>query len=75
MRGSHCQLTESAVQAAVKTDFFAEPLTVLPRDGDTVMADGTELAWHAVDTTKYNVNLYHFAYGLGNRRRTRSSGR
>lgn len=21
-------------------------------------------AWHAVDTTNYNVNLYHFAYGL-----------
>lgn len=59
------QLTESAVQAAVKTDIFAEPLTVLPRDGDTITADGTHLAWHAVDTTAYNVNLYHFAYGLG----------
>jgi hypothetical protein len=22
-------------------------------------------AWHAVDTAHYNVNLYHFAYGLG----------
>jgi len=22
-------------------------------------------AWHTVDTTNYNVNLYHFAYGLG----------
>jgi len=59
------QLTESAVQAAVKTDIFADPLTVLPRDGDTVTADGSQLAWHAVDTTEYNVNLYHFAYALG----------
>ena len=59
------QLTESAVRAAVKTDIFVEPLTVLPRDGDTVTADGTQLAWHAVDTTEYNVNLYHFAYALG----------
>ncbi len=25
---------------------------------------GEELAWHAVDTKDYNVNLYHFAYGL-----------
>ena len=22
------------------------------------------LTWHAVDTTDYNVNLYHFAYAL-----------
>ena len=27
------------------------------------MADGA-LAWHAVDTVNYNVNLYHFAYAL-----------
>jgi hypothetical protein len=59
------QLTESAVQAAVKTDIFADPLTVLPRDGDTVTVDGSQLAWHALDTTEYNVNLYHFAYALG----------
>ena len=24
----------------------------------------TELAWHAVDTKNYNVNLYHFAHAL-----------
>jgi len=59
------QLTESAVQAAVKTDIFADPPTVLPRDGDTVTVDGAQLAWHAVDTTEYNVNLYHFAHALG----------
>jgi len=59
------QLTESAVQAAVKTDVFADPLTVLPRDRDTVTVDGSQLTWHAVDTTEYNVNLYHFAYALG----------
>jgi hypothetical protein len=58
-------LTETAVQAVVKTDIFAEPLTVLPRDGDTVTVDGSQLAWHAVDTTGYNVNLYHFAHALG----------
>ena len=59
------QLTESAVQAAVKTDIFADPLTALPRDGDTVTVDDSPLAWHAVDTTEYNLNLYHFAYALG----------
>jgi hypothetical protein len=58
-------LTESAVQAAVKTDLFADPLTVLPGDGGTVTVGGAQLAWHAVDTSEYNVNLYHFAYALG----------
>jgi hypothetical protein len=58
------QLTESAVQAAVKTDIFADPLTVLPRDGETASVDGAQLVWHALDTTDYNVNLYHFAYAL-----------
>ena len=30
------QLTESAVQAAVKTEYFPDQFTVIPRDGDTV---------------------------------------
>jgi hypothetical protein len=37
----------------------------VPRHGDKVTAGGSELTWHAVDTTGYNVNLYHFAYALG----------
>ena len=59
------QLTDSAVQAAVKTEYFPDQLTVIPRDGDTVTAGDARLAWHAVDTLKYNVNLYHFANALG----------
>jgi hypothetical protein len=58
------QLTESAVQAAISSDDFRAQLAVLPRDGDTVKVGDTELAWHAVDTLGYNVNLYHFAYAL-----------
>ena len=58
-------LTDSAVQAAVKTELFPDQLTVMPHHGDTVTAGGSELTWHAVDTTGYNVNLYHFAYALG----------
>ena len=59
------QLTDSAVQAAVKSDFFPNQLTVMPRHGDKVTVGGSELTWHAVDTIGYNVNLYHFAYALG----------
>jgi hypothetical protein len=59
------QLTDSAVQAAVKTEYFPGQFTVVPRDGEKVTAGDAELAWHAVDTTNYNLNLYHFAYALG----------
>jgi hypothetical protein len=58
------QLTDTAVQTAVKTPPFPDPLTVVPRDGDTLKVGDAELAWHTVDTARYNVNLYHFAYGL-----------
>lgn len=58
------QLTDSAVRAAVTTAYFPDQLTVLPRDGDKVTIGDATLAWHAVDTVKYNVNLYHFAYAL-----------
>jgi hypothetical protein len=57
-------LTDSAAQAAVKREYFADQFTVIPRGGDKVTVDGTELTWHAVDTDDYNVNLYYFAYDL-----------
>ena len=58
------QLTDSAVQALVKREHFPDQFTVVPRDGETVKAGDAALAWHMVDTARYNVNLYHFAYGL-----------
>ena len=58
------QLTDSAVQTLVKREHFPDQFTVVPRDGDTVKAGDAALAWHMVDTARYNVNLYHFAYGL-----------
>jgi hypothetical protein len=58
------QLNESAVRAAIGKDYFPDQLTVVPRDGDKVTVGDEALIWHAVDTTNYNVNLYHFAYAL-----------
>lgn len=55
-------LTESAVQEALQ----AKPLPSLldvPREGDVVEVNGS-LKWHAVDTMRYNLNLYHFAWAL-----------
>lgn len=58
-------LTDNVVQAIVKKEYFPNQLTVIPRDGDRVTVGDAELAWHAVDTGLYNVNLYHFAHALG----------
>lgn len=57
-------LGDSAVQAAVEAEYFPGQFTVLPRDGDSVTVGDSALVWHAVDTNRYNVNLYHFAYAL-----------
>jgi hypothetical protein len=58
------QLTDSAVRTVVTTEYFPDQLTTIPRDGDTLAIGNTKVAWHAVDTIGYNVNLYHFAYAL-----------
>ena len=58
-------LTDSAVQAIVKKEYFPNQFKVVPHDGDKATAGGAQLTWHAVDTRLYNVNLYHFAHALG----------
>ena len=57
------QLTDSAVQAAVKKEYFPNQFTVIPHDRDTMTVGDEPLTWHAVDTSAYNVNLFHFASG------------
>ena len=58
------QLAESAVQTIVKTEYFPNQFTAVPRDGDKLTVGDSGLAWHGVDTIAYNVNLFHFAYAL-----------
>jgi hypothetical protein len=58
-------LTDSAVQASVKREYFPNQFTVIPNDGDKVTIDGKEFIWHAVQTNEYNVNLYYFAKSFG----------
>jgi len=58
------QLTDAAVQAVVKKEYFPNQFTVMPHDGDRVSVGDESLAWHGVDTIAYNVNLFHFAYAL-----------
>lgn len=68
------QLTEEAVRTAGRAAEDADETRSTsaerqpakwPADGDQVSSTDGALIWHAVDTTRYNVNLYHFAYALG----------
>jgi hypothetical protein len=60
-------LGDNAARAAFKAEYFPNQLTVIPRDGDKVTVQGAELAWHAVDTVDFNVDLMHFSQMLGKR--------
>jgi len=56
--------TDSYVRKTMNTEYFPNQFTVIPRDGDQVTVAGQELAWHALDSTNFNVKLFRFAYGL-----------
>ncbi len=62
---SNTGLDDDAVKETVKKEWFPDHLAILPRDGDKVKVGDEGLAWHALDSKEYNVNLYHFAYALG----------
>jgi len=42
------QLTDSAVQAVVKKEYFPNQFTVVPKDGDKIKTGDQELTWHAL---------------------------
>lgn len=58
------QLGEAAVQALVKDARFADQREATPADARRATIGDQQLAWHAVDTLGYNLNLFHFAYAL-----------
>lgn len=58
------RLTTSEVEKAVQQAPWPAAASAMPRDGDTATPAGQPLRWHALDTLKYNLNLYHFAWPL-----------
>ena len=56
--------TDSYVRNAFTTEYFPNQFTVIPHDGDKVRVGDQELAWHALDSTNFDVKLFRFAYGL-----------
>ena len=61
---SNTGFTDGYIRANLTTNYFPTQFTVVPRDGDKVTFGGTELAWHALDSSLFNVKLFRFAYGL-----------
>lgn len=55
---------DSYLRTAFATEYFPNQFTILPKDGEKVKAGDQELAWHALDSKKFNVKLFRFAYGL-----------
>jgi hypothetical protein len=56
------RLTEKEVETALQAKPLAS-LVDVPREGDVFEHNGS-LKWHALETIRYNVNLYHFAWAL-----------
>jgi hypothetical protein len=56
--------TGTYVRNAFSTEYFPNQFTVLPHNGDKETVAGEELAWHALDSTNFDVKLFRFAYGL-----------
>jgi len=57
--------TDSYIRNAfIETEYFPAQFTVVPHDGDKVIVGGEELAWHALDSSMFNVKLFRFADGL-----------
>jgi hypothetical protein len=58
------RLTEPAVQEALELAALPDVPGARASDGVRVTVNGAEHEWHALDTSTYNVNLYHFAWAL-----------
>ncbi|MBZ5618804.1 MAG: acetylxylan esterase [Acidobacteriia bacterium] len=56
--------TDSYVRSTFNTEYFPNQFTVIPNDGGKVKVGDQDLAWHALDSTNFNVKPFRFAYGL-----------
>jgi hypothetical protein len=61
---SNAVFTDTYVRTNLTAEYFAGQFTVVPKDGDKATVAGDELAWHALDSTGFNVKLFRLAYGL-----------
>ncbi|MBK8479370.1 MAG: acetylxylan esterase [Opitutaceae bacterium] len=58
---------DTYIRRELTREYFPGQFSVVPQAGDKVTAEGEELAWHAVDSTRFNMKLFRFAHGLSKR--------
>ena len=61
---SNTVFTDSYLRTAFTTEYFPNQFTVIPKDGEKVKVGEQELYWHALESKKFNVKLFRFAYEL-----------
>jgi hypothetical protein len=61
---SNTVFADTYIRNAFNAEYFPNQFTVVPRDGDRVSVAGQELAWHALDSSMFNVKLFRFADGV-----------
>jgi hypothetical protein len=61
---TNTNLTSVYVRKTLLSDDSAGEVTAIPGDGEKTSVAGQELAWHALDSSNFNVKLFRFAYGL-----------
>jgi len=52
------------VRKTLGAEYFPDQFTVVPKNGSKVKVGDQDLAWHALDSTHFDVKLFRFAYGL-----------
>lgn len=57
--------TGTYVREALTTPYFAGQFGPVPRDGQLETVAGSQLAWHALDSSLWDVKLFDFARDLG----------
>jgi hypothetical protein len=58
------RLTQTAIEESLQLAALPQVAGGHAADGTKVTVNGSEHTWHALETTNYNVNLYHFAWAL-----------
>jgi hypothetical protein len=56
--------TGTYVRATLGHEAYPNQFAALPRDGEVVKVGNQSLAWHALDSNRFDVKLFRFAYGL-----------
>ncbi len=61
---SNTVFTDSYLREQFNTEYFSGQFTQVPKNGQKEKVGKQTLAWHAVDSQRFNVKLFRFASGL-----------